>query len=157
MDKVEDEKGMMKTIHALNSLITTEIDAGTPASRILLGGFSQGGAMTVATGLTTERKLAGLAVMSGWAPMRNTLKTMLSDHFKQIPIFWGHGTRDPIVRYDVGKASEAWLESVGVKKAATSGDIGLDFHAYEGVEHSASQQELLDLQNFIAEVLPEST
>ena len=65
---------MLKTVYSLNQLITSEIDStdsDIPASRIVLGGFSQGGAMSLLTGLTTERKLAGVAVLSGWLPLRN--------------------------------------------------------------------------------------
>jgi poly(3-hydroxybutyrate) depolymerase len=72
----EDEKGMLQTVHSLNQLITAEVDAGIPANRIVLGGFSQGAAMTVLTGLTAERKLAGLAVLSGWLPLREKIKAV---------------------------------------------------------------------------------
>jgi predicted esterase len=70
----EDEEGMMKTVHSLNQLITSEVDAGVDPSRIVLGGFSQGGAMTLLTGLTNERRLAGLVVLSGWLPLRYKVK-----------------------------------------------------------------------------------
>jgi predicted esterase len=151
----EDEPGTLKSAHALNALITTEVDGGTPASRILLGGFSQGGAMTVFTGLSTERRLAGLAVLSGYAPVRHTLGKMLSEHARSLPIFWGHGKADPVVRYDVGQASKVWLESMGIKSAKSSGEAGLDWHGYEGVQHSTSAQELQDLLGFIKKVVPE--
>jgi predicted esterase len=157
MDRVEDEQGMLKTRHSLDALITSEVDAGIPANRIVLGGFSQGGAMTVLTGLSSERRLAGLAVLSGWAPMRKTLKSMLADHFKKLPIFWGHGTEDPLVTYAVGKASKEWLESVGIKKAESTGEVGLDFHAYQGLDHSTDEGELEDLKDFLVKVLPKDS
>lgn len=61
-------------MYTVNRIITDEVDAGIPSDRIVLGGFSQGGAMALLTGLTHERSLAGLAVMSGWAPALKTLK-----------------------------------------------------------------------------------
>jgi predicted esterase len=61
---------MLKTVHSLNQLITTEVDNTIPESRIVLGGFSQGGAMSLLTGFTTDRRLAGVAVLSGWLPLR---------------------------------------------------------------------------------------
>ena len=73
-DGPEDEVGMRATVQSITQLITAEVDAGIPASRIVLGGFSQGGAMTILTGLTTEYKLAGLLVLSGWVPLAKTLK-----------------------------------------------------------------------------------
>ena len=67
---------MLKTASSLNGLISAEVDDGIPASRIVLGGFSQGGAMSLLTGLTSERKLAGLAVLSGWLPLREKFKAV---------------------------------------------------------------------------------
>lgn len=72
----EDEAGMLRTAHALNQLISAEIDAGIPANRVVLGGFSQGGAMSLLTGLTTERKLGGLVVLSGWLPLATKFKAV---------------------------------------------------------------------------------
>lgn len=58
----------------MNKLIAQEITDGVSANRIVIGGFSQGGAMTLATGLTTQNKLAGLTVLSGWFPIREKIK-----------------------------------------------------------------------------------
>jgi lysophospholipase-1 len=124
--------------------------------------------MTALTGLSSERKLAGLAILSGWTPIRNTLKQarplrvsqapgrslapqMLSAHYKSLPIFWGHGTDDPLV--EVGAASRDWLHAAGVADAP-AGEPGLSFNAYEGITHSTSPQELDDLKAFLIKVLP---
>lgn len=72
----EDEPGMLRTVGSLSRLISAEVDAGIPAERIVIGGFSQGGAMSLLTGLTTERRLGGIAVMSGWLPLRNKFKAV---------------------------------------------------------------------------------
>ena len=72
----EDEEGMIKSAHLINQVVTSEIDAGINANRIVLGGFSQGGTMSLMSGLTGERKLAGLAVLSGWLPLRNKFKSV---------------------------------------------------------------------------------
>lgn len=72
----EDEEGMLKVASSLNAIISEEIDNGIAASRIVLGGFSQGGAMSLLTGLTSERKLGGLAILSGWLPLQNKLKAV---------------------------------------------------------------------------------
>ncbi|KAF7302126.1 Phospholipase/carboxylesterase [Mycena indigotica] len=114
-DSKEDREGMLKTVYSLNQLISAEVDAGIPANRIVLGGFSQGAAMTLLTGLTGERKLAGLAVLSGWLPLRANFKSMVSDHAKSYPIFWGHGAADPLVRHDLAVKSVDFLrESIGL-------------------------------------------
>lgn len=67
---------MLRTTHTLNQLITAEVDEGIPAERIVLGGFSQGAGMSLLTGLTTERRLAGLAILSGWLPLRFKIKAV---------------------------------------------------------------------------------
>ena len=174
----EDEDGMLKTVHALNQLITAEVDAGIPANRIVLGGFSQGAAMSLLTGLTTERRLAGLGILSGWLPIRNKVKAvrafchstvvivreltstpvkMVSDHAKKLPIFWGHGTADPIVRFDRATMSLEFLKTqLGVKTVDPDAVLGggIEFHAYEDLPHSADPEELDELKMFLKKVIP---
>ncbi|KAG8984051.1 hypothetical protein FRB90_005602, partial [Tulasnella sp. 427] len=70
----EDEPGIIKASLSINQLITAEVDGGIAASNIILGGFSQGCALAVMTGLTTERKLGGLVALSGWLPLRRKIK-----------------------------------------------------------------------------------
>lgn len=70
----EDETGILRSRDEVNMLITQEVAEDLPANRIVIGGFSQGGAITLATGLTTPRQLAGLAVLSGWFPIREKIK-----------------------------------------------------------------------------------
>ena len=72
----EDEQGMIDSARLINQVITSEIDAGIDPNRIVLGGFSQGGTMSLITGLTRERKLGGLAVLSCWLPLRNKFKSV---------------------------------------------------------------------------------
>lgn len=68
---------MLGTVTQLNKLISTEISsADLEANRIIIGGFSQGGAMSLLTGLTNERKLGGVAVMSGWLPLRHKFQSV---------------------------------------------------------------------------------
>ncbi|RPD67376.1 Phospholipase/carboxylesterase [Lentinus tigrinus ALCF2SS1-7] len=153
----EDEEGMLKTMYALNQLITAEVDAGIPANRIVLGGFSQGAAMSLLTGLTTERRLAGLGILSGWLPIRNKVKAMVSDHAKKLPIFWGHGTVDPIVRFDRATLSMEFLKKeLGINNVEPENVLngGIEFHAYEGLPHSADPEELDDLKTFLKKVVP---
>lgn len=75
-DSPEDEEGMLESKAALSEIINQEIQGGIPPSRIVLGGFSQGGAMSLLTGLTGETKLAGLVCISGWLIMRNKFKAV---------------------------------------------------------------------------------
>jgi len=70
----EDESGILQSRDEINKIIAQEVSSGVPPNRIVVGGFSQGGALTLATGLTTQHKLAGLAVLSGWFPIRFKIK-----------------------------------------------------------------------------------
>lgn len=79
-DTEEDEKGMVDSARLINQVITSEIDSGIDANRIVLGGFSQGGTMSLMSGLTSERNLAGLAVLSGWLPLRKKFKSVCTSH-----------------------------------------------------------------------------
>ena len=67
---------MLQSALSINRLITDEVDAGMDPSRIVLGGFSQGATMSLLTGLTGERKLGGLLVLSGWLPLRHKFKAV---------------------------------------------------------------------------------
>jgi len=152
----EDEAGMLKTRDEVNKLITQEINDDVPPSRIVVGGFSQGGAMTLATGLTTQHKLAGLAVLSGWFPIRLKIKELLESPATTVPIFWGHGEDDPLVPLALGKLSKDELEGVGVKEAKASGEPGVSFHIYPGLGHSTDTQEIKDWANWLKKVIPPS-
>lgn len=65
----DDERGMLASTAAVDALIQAEVDAGIPADKIVLGGFSQGGAVAILSGLTGKRKLAGVAALSTWVPL----------------------------------------------------------------------------------------
>jgi predicted esterase len=72
----EDEEGMMQSIASLDELLNQLVASGVEPSRIVLGGFSQGAAMSLLTGLTTTRKLAGLFALGARLPIRQKVKTV---------------------------------------------------------------------------------
>ncbi|CAL1699621.1 unnamed protein product [Somion occarium] len=137
----EDETDILQSAKAIDDLITAEIESGTPADRIILGGLSQGAAMTLLTGFTTKHRLGGLIVLSGRLPLRNKFKSLpISDHIKELPIFWGHGTEDPIVEYKLGLLSMDYIKSeLGIRTASDSNSgvpTGLSFHSYKDLGHT---------------------
>ncbi len=69
--KHDDEKGMLASVAAVDALIQAEVDAGIPENRIIVGGFSQGGAVAILTALVTKRKLAGVVGLSTWIPLNH--------------------------------------------------------------------------------------
>lgn len=73
---IEDEVGMLRSAGSLGQLISAELDAGIPSERMILCGFSQGGAMSFLIGLTTTRRLGGIGVLSGWLPLKDKVRSV---------------------------------------------------------------------------------
>ena len=81
---------------------------------------------------------------------------MLNDHARKLPIFWGHGKRDPVVRYQWADLSVAFLKSnIGIREPTNDDVFGLEFHAYNNLMHSASDEEIDHLQAWLEKVIPE--
>lgn len=81
----------------LKDLIQRELDAGVPSERILLAGFSQGGAIVLHTALRYPQPLAGILAMSTYLPTLDSLAAERSDANREIPIFMAHGKGDPVI------------------------------------------------------------
>ncbi|KAJ1851030.1 hypothetical protein LPJ73_003188 [Coemansia sp. RSA 2703] len=141
----EDEAGMNSSMVKINQVIQAELDQGIPANRIVLGGFSQGGAMTLFTGLQTEYRLGGLVVLSGYLPMRERLLSRATEASKKIPIFQAHGTADEVVKYQYGQMTQEALKK--------SGYI-VEFNEYENMGHQSCSEELNDLKEFLEKQIP---
>ncbi|POR32667.1 Uncharacterized protein TPAR_07089 [Tolypocladium paradoxum] len=143
----EDAAGMLQSRAYLHSLIQDEISAGIPADRIVLGGFSQGGAMSIFAGLTAPFKIAGIVGLSSWLLLKQTFKEHVpkGDVNKATPILMGHGDRDPLVRYEMAQASEKALKEMG---------YDVTMKTYRGMEHSACLDELNEVEAFLHSRLP---
>jgi len=151
----EDEQGMHESAAIINKFIVDEIGSGTDPSRIILGGFSQGGTMSLLTGLTGSNKLAGIATLSGWLPLRSKFKELASQYVSSIPIFWGYGDRDPLVTAEIMEHSTQILADLGMQRAKSADDVnGLLFNVYKGVGHTTCEEELKDLKEWIKKILP---
>jgi len=148
METPEDEKGMLESSRKINELVSAEVEAGLDSKRIVVGGFSQGGALALLTGLTTERKLAGIIALSCWLPLRAKILTMASDEARKLPLFFGHGNIDPVVPYKFGQMS--------AKVLTDSGFANVQFNTYRNMGHSASDKEIADIGEWLKKVLPEA-
>ncbi|KAJ1999442.1 hypothetical protein GGI04_004570 [Coemansia thaxteri] len=144
----EDEDGMNRSMRSVNELIRAEVDSGIPANRIVLGGFSQGGAMALFTGLQSEYRLGGIAVLSGYLPIRDRIMKRATDASKSVPIFQAHGSADETVLYQYGEMTSKMLQEVG---------YSVDFRTYNHMGHSTCEDELLHLQLFLKQRIPEKT
>ena len=81
---------------------------------------------------------------------------MAGPHAQHLPIFWGHGTSDPIVKFERAKQSVEFLKTeIGVSDASAESQVGLEFHAYPGLVHSANDEEIGALKVWLEKVLPE--
>ncbi len=139
----EDEKSLRESAASLQELIAREIAKGIPASRIVLGGFSQGCAMTLLAGLRAPQRLAGLLGMSGYLPLAATTAAERSDANRDVPIFLAHGRMDPVVPYARGTETRDALTALGNP---------VEWHDYP-MQHSVSQEEIDDIEAWLLKVL----
>ncbi|KAI4839198.1 Phospholipase/carboxylesterase [Aureobasidium sp. EXF-8845] len=144
----EDEAGITRSQQYVHSLIAKEIEKGIPSERIVLGGFSQGGAMSLMSGVTAPTRLGGIFGLSCYLLLRGKLRDMVPSESpnKQTPIFMGHGDADPVVRYEWGQGTAKVLQEWG---------WNVDFKTYKGLPHSAAPQEINDLERYIKERIPD--
>lgn len=113
-DADEDTTGILSSAAYLKGLVDKEIAAGIPASRIVLAGFSQGGAIALTAGMAMDKPVAGVIAASTWLP-RITMSSA-ADGMGGTPLLQCHGTSDKVVLYDWGKMSfEKLSGEMGVK------------------------------------------
>ncbi|KAJ3942607.1 hypothetical protein N0V92_013762 [Colletotrichum tropicale] len=143
----EDAPGILASNEYFHSLVQAEVDAGIPADRIVLGGFSQGGAMAIFSGLTGTHKVAGIVGLSCWLLLSERFASLVpADKPNQaMPIFMGHGDADPLVRPELGALSMEALKKLGYDVSRT---------LYPGMGHSACLEELDDVEAFLLKQLP---
>ena len=106
-----DEQGLRESMREIDALLARERDRGVPASRLLLVGFSQGGALALASGLRREAGVAGIACLSGYLPMAERTADELTPAGRATPVFLGHGRQDPVVALNLGTRTRAALEN----------------------------------------------
>ena len=131
----QDEAGIKHSAMKVRELIDAEIARGIPASRILLAGFSQGGAMALYVGLRYPEKLAGIMALSAYLLFPESLQEEASQANAETPVFVGHGTADPVVPFFLGQAAREVLEQ---------GSWPVEWHSYP-IQHSVSQPEITDV------------
>lgn len=103
--KEEDEAGIRTSEHYIASLIQTEVDRGISCDRIVLAGFSQGGAIALHTALRYPHKLAGVLALSTYLPLHSKLSAEAHTENKNTPIFMAHGIFDDVISLEMSKVS----------------------------------------------------
>lgn len=140
----EDEGGIRSAAISVGALLNAEIARGIPAERIVLGGFSQGGATALFTGLRFPQRLAGIVGLSCYLPLARTLAAEITPANRSTPIFQGHGEADPVVPEWIGRASHEQLQAV-------NGDA--EWRTYP-IPHAVIPDELADVRAFLDRCLP---
>ena len=143
----EDAHGIAASQAKVAALLDREVSRGTPASRIVLAGFSQGGAITLQTGLRYRQTLAGLMVLSGYLPLMSLLEKERNPANQDTPVFIGHGTVDNVVPVSLAQATVARLTQAG---------YGVDWHPYP-ISHGVCEDELSDIENWLGKVMLPAT
>ncbi len=109
----EDEIGIRRSQALVEGLIKRENERGIPSSRIVLAGFSQGGAIALQCGLRYGESLAGLLCLSCYLPLATSLEMERTDANKSIPIFLAHGEYDPVLPLAFGEETLKILNQLG--------------------------------------------
>ena len=139
----QDVAGIRASIASLDELIAREGERGIPAERVILAGFSQGGAIVLAGGVRHAAKLAGIVALSTYLPLDGLTATERSANNAGLPIFMGHGSYDPVVPQQLGELSRDVLTKLGYDVA---------WHSYP-MAHQVSPPEIADLRAWIGKRL----
>jgi len=140
----EDESGIRASQALITELIRRENSRGITTERIVLAGFSQGGAMALFSGTRYPERLAGIIGLSCYQILAGRFAAERPPANQATPIFLAHGTQDPVVAPALGEAARRQLEAEGYT---------VEWHAYS-MPHSVCPQEVADIAAWLRRVLP---
>jgi predicted esterase len=156
LDDPEDEEGLTRAIESVEKLIERAVEKGTPPERIVVGGFSQGCAVSLLLSLTSKwgSKLAGVVGLMGYLPVPDKIGSLRQGNelsieaSNDLPFFLARGMRDILVpkRY--------WTLCLDQLKRRRVKEEMIEAHEYEGLGHAASGMVLRDLCAWLERVLP---
>ena len=139
----EDDAGVRASQASVDELIARELARGVPAARLILAGFSQGGAIALQTGLRHPERLAGIMALSTYLPLAATLAAEASAANRDVPIFMAHGRDDSLIPIERATISRETLRAAGYK---------LEWHDY-AMEHAVCREEIEDIAAWLRRVL----
>ena len=139
----EDADGVRASQTKVEELIAREKARGVGAARIVLAGFSQGGAIALKTGLRHGERLAGIMALSTYVPVASTLAAEASAANRAAPIFMAHGVDDPLIPIERAIASRRQLEAAG---------YAVEWHEYP-MAHAVCVEEIADVSAWLQRVL----
>lgn len=109
----QDVAGIQESERRLHELIEAENRRGIPTARIVLAGFSQGGAIALYAGLRYPERLAGIMALSTYLPLHQALAEARRESNAVTPIFLAHGKQDPVLPFELGVYARGWLQERG--------------------------------------------
>jgi len=138
-----DEQGIRAGAAQVGALIAREGERGVPPERIVLAGFSQGGALALHAALRHASRLAGIMGLSSYLPLSGALPAEASPANTATPVFLAHGRLDPVLPYAAGERARDKLKALG---------YDVTWQSYQ-MPHSVCPQELVDISVFLRRVL----
>ena len=143
LNQRRDLAGMEASRQAVEALMARERERGIPAARTVLAGFSQGGAVALYAGLQHAERLAGIMALSTYLPVGEGFEVHISPANAHLPVFYGHGTQDPVVPLQLGEYTRNWLTQQGCM---------LNWHTYP-MPHSVCAEEIVHISAWLTSVL----
>jgi len=143
----EDQEGIEKSSKYLNELVEEEIKNGISPERVIVGGFSMGGAVAIHAALTSPHVLGGVLALSTWLALSTTFpKALISgDKKANLPILQCHGDQDPMVHLRWARLTEQGIKAMGFQQYT--------FKEYKNMGHSSNDQEMQDVSSFVVQNL----
>ena len=138
-----DEKGVRASQDAVGRLIARESERGIESGRIVLAGFSQGGAIALHTGLLYPQRLAGVMALSTYLPLADSAAAEAGAANRDVPIFFAHGTYDQVIPLVMATASRDQLRALGSP---------VEWHEYP-MQHSVCAEEVGAIAAWLRRVL----
>ena len=135
LQRKPDEAGVRQSQASIDQLIAREIERGIRADKIILAGFSQGGAIALQTGLRYREALGGIMALSTYLTLDDSLSAEATIANANIPILMAHGTQDPVIPLSLAQSSRAKMAARGYK---------IEWHEYP-MPHSVCMEEVDDI------------
>ena len=139
-----DEANIRSSAELVNTMVDEQIASGIEANRIILAGFSQGGAIVLQAGLRQTHALAGIMALSTYLPLPGKLADEKTEANQNIPIFLAHGAIDQVIPVELAYATRGQLEKAGYKP---------EWHEYEHMPHSVSLDEINHISAWLQKIL----
>ena len=143
MHSQEDSQGIHSISREIDMLIEQQIELGISANRIILAGFSQGGALTLFSGLQTKYRLAGLLALSCYLPIREQLPVYATNADRTLPIFISHGLHDDVVPLNFAELAVELLQQQ---------NFTVQWQRYN-CAHNVCAEQIADIRGWILKVL----